>query len=300
MGNHGAANAAIMRSENSMKILVTGAAGMLGSKMMAVVGVDHEVSGTDLVETEGISRSDITDAGDILALVQELQPEVIIHCAAYTAVDDCEKFPELAHAVNGQGTRNVATAAEAIGAEVFYISTDYVFDGDKEDAYIEEDPPNPTSVYGSSKLEGEIAIQEVCSKWYIGRTQWLYGEGGANFAETMIRLGSERDVLKVVDDQWGAPTYTKDLASEVKTILEAKAYGLYHLSNEGKTTWYGFARAVLELAGIQVSIQPCTTEDFPRPAKRPRNSVMWNRSLKKSVGNVMRDWKDGLREYMKR
>jgi dTDP-4-dehydrorhamnose reductase len=281
-----------------MKILVTGAAGMLGSKMITEVGVNHEVFGTDIVESEGILLSDITDAKNILALVQELTPDVVIHCAAYTAVDDCENFPDLAHAVNGQGTRNVATAAEAVGAEVFYISTDYVFDGEKESAYVEDDSTNPTSVYGKSKLEGESAIQEVCSKWYIGRTQWLYGEGGSNFAETMIRLGRERDSLKVVDDQWGSPTYTTDLARAVTAILEVKAYGIYHLSNQGKTTWYGFAKAVLEHAGVEVEIQPCTTEEFLRPAKRPRNSVLRNRHLETSIGDIMRSWEEGLTEYM--
>ena len=283
-----------------MRVLVTGAAGMLGSKMITIVGVDHEVFGTDIVESEGILLSDITDANNILALVQNLTPDVVIHCAAYTAVDDCEKFPNLAHAVNGQGTRNVALAAESVGAEVFYISTDYVFDGEKEGAYVEDDPTNPTSVYGRSKLEGESAIREVCSKWYIGRTQWLYGEGGANFAETMIRLGKERDSLKVVDDQHGAPTYTKDLACEVKAILEAKAYGLYHLSNEGKTTWYGFAREVLDHANDEVDLQPCTSEEFPRPAKRPKNSVLQNNSLDKMLGNSMRSWQIALEDYMTR
>ncbi len=289
-----------LRSKGIMKLLVTGATGMLGSKMMDILGASHEVYGTSPQKSEGVFPADITHPEEIFALVQELQPDAIVHCAAYTAVDACEEFPELAHAVNGQGTRNVALAAESVGAEVFYISTDYVFDGEKEGPYVEDDSTNPTSVYGKSKLEGERAIQEVCSKWYIGRTQWLYGEGGTNFAQTIIRLGRERESLKVVDDQHGSPTYTKDLAYEVKSILEAKAYGLYHLSNEGKTTWYGFAREILDHANVQVDLQPCTSEEFPRPAKRPKNSVLQNKSLDKMLGNSMRRWQIALEDYVTR
>ena len=283
-----------------MKLLVTGATGMLGSKMMDILGASHEGYGTSPQKSEGVFPAEITHPKEIFALVQELQPDAIVHCAAYTAVDACEEFPELAHAVNGQGTRNVALAAESVGAEVFYISTDYVFDGEKEGPYVEDDSTNPTSVYGKSKLEGERAVQEVCSKWYIGRTQWLYGEGGTNFAQTIIRLGRERESLKVVDDQHGSPTYTKDLAYEVKSILEAKAYGLYHLSNEGKTTWYGFAREILDHANVQVDLQPCTSEEFPRTAKRPKNSVLQNKSLDKMLGNSMRSWQLALEDYVTR
>lgn len=281
-----------------MRILVTGAAGMLGSKMMSVLGDHHEVAGTDVRASTGIVECDITRAAEVERLLADQRPDVVIHCAAWTAVDDCESDPETAFRVNSTGTRHLAIACEAAGAAIFYISTDYVFDGEKAEPYLEHDPTGPATVYGRSKLAGERAVRDFCSRWTIGRIQWLYGEGGPNFVETMLRLAEERPTLTVVDDQRGSPTYTGDVARQAELLVEARAFGLYHMSNRGDTTWYGFARAVFDRAGKNVEVVPCTTEEFPRPAPRPKNSVMRNLELELTIGDSMRPWEEALEEYM--
>ena len=278
-----------------MKILVTGAAGMLGSKLMEVLAEDHEVSGRDL------DTIDIRRLEDVRSVLDVDRPEVVVNAAAFTAVDACESEIETAFASNALGVRNLAIATRERDAAIFHVSTDYVFDGEKPLPYDEFDTPNPRSIYGKSKLAGEQEIREHAGAWYIGRVQWLYGEGGANFADTILRLSREKPFLRVVDDQHGCPTYTGDAAVQIKLMLEARAYGLHHMSANGETTWYGFTRALLDREGRDgYHLQPVATDQFPRPAPRPRNSVLRNLALELGIGDSMPPWEDGVNRYMQR
>ena len=216
-------------------------------------------------------------------------------------MDACEENVELAYAVNGKGPGNIAIAAEDVGAHLIHISTDYVFDGKSERPYVEDDPTGPLSVYGLSKLEGEQAVMEHSTRWSILRTQWLFGEHGPNFAETMIKLAGKNPTLRVVNDQYGSPTYTGDLACQIARILEHGARGVFHASCGGEATWFEFARAVLDRAGFQsTEVLPVTTEEFPRPATRPSRAILQNLALERSIGDSMRHWKIALDEYMER
>lgn len=263
------------------KVLVTGANGMLGQDLCPIL----EDEGYDVIETD-INNLDITNKEQVNKYITEEKPDIIIHAAAYTNVDKAEEELEKARLINVTGTENIAKAAESIGAKLIYISTDYVFDGKKNEPYMPDDIPNPLNNYGLTKLEGEIAVKKYCSKYYITRTSWLYGIHGKNFVETMLSL-KDNPNLKVVDDQIGCPTWTVELANGIVEILEDKEpYGIYHVCGGGSTTWYGFASEVISNA------RPCTTEEFPRPAKRPKYSVMNNQGR-------CRDWKSALRDYMK-
>lgn len=284
-----------------MKILVLGASGMLGKKMMSVLGEGHSVIGASRRSDAASVIADITRLDDLRSLVRRVMPQVIVNCAAYTAVDDCETHADQAFMVNAIGAKNVAIAALETNCDVFHFSSDYVFDGKKEGGYTEYDAPAPMSVYGGSKLAGEIAVRETAARWYVARIQWLYGEGGKNFADSMLRLSDERPSLSVVDDQFGAPTYTGDVARQTKALIEARAYGLYHMSAGGTTTWYRFAREVLDRAGRQAyPIKAITTAEYPTPAHRPAWSKLRNMNLELTVGDAMRPWTEGLDEFMQR
>ena len=268
-----------------MKILVTGANGMLGQDLCPIL----EDNDFDVIETD-INNMDITDIKSVEAVLSENKPDIVIHCAAYTNVDKAEEDKEAAFKINAEGTENIAKICKKLDITLIYISTDYVFDGTKKDKYIPSDNTNPINVYGESKLAGEKAVQK-CEKYYITRTSWLYGHHGKNFVETMISL-NDKPELKVVDDQIGCPTWTVELANGiVKLISDNAPYGIYQICGSGHTSWYGFAKKIFELANINVNLKPCTTDEYPRPAKRPKNSIMDN-------GRMCRKWETALKDYI--
>jgi dTDP-4-dehydrorhamnose reductase len=286
-----------------VKILVTGATGMLGQKLVEV----FRAAGHDVVATarRGVSDDvlslDITDVEQVARQLVEERPDVVVNAAAYTAVDRCEDEEDLAWEVNAGAPGMLASACLEIEARFVHISTDYVFDGESDRPYLESDPPAPRSAYGRTKLSGEVAVREAGGRWMIARVQWLYGEHGPNFAETMLRLASEHPRLRVVDDQFGSPTYTGDVARQLLDMIEADARGVFHVTNEGEVSWCGFARAVLERAGLgDHPVDAISTEEFPRPAPRPRYSVLANGRLDESGRNLMRPWPEALDEYMLR
>ncbi len=269
-----------------MKVLVTGANGMLGSDLCPML----EDSGYEVTETT-IDELDITNKNEVNEVIDDVKPDYVIHCAAYTNVDKAEEEFEIADKINSVGTRNVAEACKRNNSVLLYISTDYVFDGTKNTPYLPNDKTNPINTYGLTKLNGEKAVQEVCEKFYILRTSWLYGHHGKNFVETMISLAQKEEV-KVVDDQIGCPTWTVDLSDAIISLIDEDAeYGIYHACGGGKTSWYGFAKEIYNKMNLDVNIKPCTTKEFPRPAKRPQYSVMDNKG-------VLRDWKLALSDYI--
>ena len=269
-----------------MKILVTGAKGMLGQDLCPTL----QDEGYDVIETD-ILNLDITNYKQVKSVFEEESPDIIIHCAAYTNVDKAQEDTEGARLINAEGTKNIAQAAASIDATVVYISTDYVFDGRKNTPYEPQDTPNPQNVYGETKLEGEKMVQKYCTKFYIARTSWLYGIHGKNFVETMISLSETNSELKVVDDQTGCPTWTIELSDGIVKLLKGAPYGIYHICGSGKTSWYGFAKEIFNLSGIDVNLIPCTTAEFPRKAKRPEYSVMNN-------NKICRNWKEALEDYI--
>ncbi|SYX86445.1 dTDP-4-dehydrorhamnose reductase [Paenibacillus alvei] len=276
-----------------MKILVTGANGQLGADVVRLFSQEgYEVFGLER------SQLDITDDMMCNKVIGNLQPKVIIHCAAYTAVDNAETDQDNAYSVNAIGTRNIAVAAECVGAKVCYISTDYVFDGTSYRPYVEYDNTNPLTVYGKSKRAGEQLVQSLCSRWFIVRTSWVYGIDGNNFVKTMLKLGKERESLQVVNDQWGSPTYTCDLAAFLEKLVITEKYGVYHASNTGTCSWYEFAKAIFEVAQMPVKVEPCTTEQFPRPALRPRYSVMEPMAIRVNGFPSIRHWKEALIDFI--
>ncbi|CAM4470925.1 dTDP-4-dehydrorhamnose reductase [Paenibacillus tarimensis] len=277
-----------------MKLLVTGANGQLGQELVKLPAAEG-------IEIVGYDREalDITDLDACRRVLAEQRPDVVIHCAAYTAVDQAEADPDGAFRVNGAGTRNMAVAAEEIKAKLVYISTDYVFDGTGTSPYNEYDNTNPMTVYGKSKLAGERLAQTLCSRYFIVRTSWVYGKYGNNFVKTMLKLGPEKQQLKVVHDQVGSPTYTRDLAELLVELAATDYYGIYHASNSGVCSWYEFAKAIFEESKLDVAVEPCTTSEFPRPAPRPAYSVMDASSLRANGLQPLRDWRDALKDYLK-
>jgi dTDP-4-dehydrorhamnose reductase len=252
---------------------------MLGQDIVRVAGSDA------VAHTR--AELDVTDAA---AVRDALAGATVINCAAYTDVDGAESDPEAAHAVNEHGARNVAEAA----ARVIYVSTDYVFDGSKAGPYVELDPVNPLSAYGRSKLAGERATLTASPHSVIARTSWLFGAGGRNFVETMLRLGEERDELRVVDDQVGCPTFTGHLAEALLELTVGGWHGFVHVAGGGSCSWFEFAREILSRAGLDCDVQPCTTEEFPRPAPRPSNSVLES----ERGAPKLPAWQDGLDAYL--
>ncbi|WP_339832946.1 dTDP-4-dehydrorhamnose reductase [Paenibacillus sp. FSL R7-0272] len=283
-----------------MKVLVTGASGQLGRDVVLLL----EKEGHDILACDR-EQMDITNQAQCNEVISSYHPEVIIHCAAYTAVDAAETDTDGAYKVNAVGTRNVAVAAEKVGAKLIYISTDYVFDGQSTTPYQEYDNTNPQSVYGKSKRAGEWLVQSLCSKWFVVRTSWVYGLHGNNFVKTMLKLGQEKPKLQVVHDQKGSPTYTVDLALFLIELMGTEMYGIYHASNCGDCTWYEFTQAIFKEAqtvvgvSIQAELEPCTTEQFPRPAPRPVNSVMDHLSIRTNGLTDLRPWREGLRDFIR-
>lgn len=268
------------------KVLVTGANGMLGQDLCPML----EDCGYEVIETD-IDNLDITNEIQTMRVISDVKPDFVIHCAAYTNVDKAEEDLEIATKINVTGTENVAKACNANGTTMIYISTDYVFDGKSSKPYEVDDETNPINNYGITKHQGENAVQKYCQKYYIARTSWLYGHHGKNFVETMITL-AEKEELKVVDDQVGCPTWTVDLSEAIISLIEDNAdYGIYHLCGGGNTSWYGFAKQIFEYSKLNVNLKPCTSKEFPRPAKRPTYSIMNNEGY-------LRDWKFALQEYI--
>ena len=279
-----------------MKILITGGKGMLGRTLQRELA-GHEIIVADLPEW------DITDDTGFVAKVCEAKPELIVHCAAMTKVDDCETNRDLAFRLNEDGSRNVALAAKACGARLFAISTDYVFSGEPPRepwAWSETDIPRPRTVYGASKFAGEQMIQMLLPEAVIIRIAWLYGAGGPSFVHTMAKLGAQEGApLKVVNDQRGNPTSTKTVADVVKFLMtKSDVSGIVHGTCEDQCTWYDLTVELFRLLGLKREVVPCTTEEFPRPAPRPHNSA-----LKKSVLNLLGyrtpKWQDALTEFVK-
>ncbi len=269
------------------KVLVTGANGMLGQDLCPIL----QEFGYEVIKTD-IDTMDITDLNSVKNKIMEEKPDFIIHCAAYTNVDKAEDDLENAILINKIGTENVAKVCEEINATLVYVSTDYVFDGEKTCGYKPDDKTNPLNNYGLTKLQGEQAVQKYCKKYYIVRTSWLYGIHGKNFVETMISL-AEKNEIKVVKNQIGCPTWTVDLSKGIIKLLQENAeYGIYHICGSGSTSWYGFAKKIFELANLKVNLIPCTTDEFLRPAKRPKCSIMYN-------NDICRNWELALKDYMK-
>jgi dTDP-4-dehydrorhamnose reductase len=281
-----------------MKLLIIGCNGMLGQDMLrAARSAGHSVSGIDFPDI------DITKPESVRSCVTAARPHVIVNCAAWTAVDACETDCDRAFAVNATGAGLLARAAEGCGAIFVHFSTDYVFDGAKSTPYIESDPVNPVSVYGRSKLEGELLVQKNCTRSFIFRIAWLYGAGGANFVKTIRELAKKNAdahaFLRVVNDQIGSPTYTADVCRQTFGMLDTGHFGLYHSTSEGQCSWFDFATEIVRALHVKVELVPCSTAEFPRPAPRPRYSVLENSRLKKLGLNLMPHWKDGFAAFLR-
>ncbi|MCI5664097.1 MAG: dTDP-4-dehydrorhamnose reductase [Mediterranea sp.] len=281
-----------------MKILVTGANGQLGNEMRALAaeGSSHTYLFTDVQEL------DICDEQAVCSFVRENAVEVIVNCAAYTAVDKAEDNPELCDRLNHLAPGYLAAAAEACGAALVQVSTDYVFDGTGHLPYTEEMTPCPNSVYGRTKLAGEEEAMRCCSRTMIVRTAWLYSTFGNNFVKTMLRLGRERDHLGVVFDQIGTPTYARDLARAIQTAInQGVVPGIYHFSNEGVCSWYDFTVAIHRLAGISTChVSPLHTDEYPAKAPRPAYSVLDKTKIKRTYGIVIPHWEESLQECVEK
>lgn len=273
------------------RILVTGSNGMLGRVLIPYLQQrGHEVVGVDL------DTCDITKHRDVQRTVHANNPQLVIHAAAYTAVDQAESDETNAFRVNAYGTENVALACAEQDVPMLYISTDYVFDGGASRPYQPLDQTRPVSVYGKSKLAGEVAVRNHLKKFYIVRTSWLYGPRGKNFVETILNLAKERKQLKVVADQTGSPTSTKTLSGYIADLIESGRFGTYHATDGGVTTWCEFAREITK--GLDVEVIPCETKDFPRPAPRPHYSVLDKTSLEQTIGHEVVPWQKALEDYM--
>lgn len=282
-----------------MKILVTGSNGLLGYDIVRqLLQLGHDVISC------GRKEMDIEVFDECSKVIEQHLPEIIIHCAAYTAVDNAESHIDQAYQINTVGTMNIAICAKKIKAILVYISTDYVFDGEKQEPYHEFDKPNPVSIYGKTKRAGELIVENLTKSFFIVRTSWVYGLHGNNFVNTMLRLGQEQTNLKVVNDQTGSPTFTCDLAEFISKLIETNNFGIYHASNTGSCTWYQFALAIFEEAyqlGIEIKpyVQPCATTDFLRPALRPKNSRLEHLAILKNGFNEFRPWREALVDFLR-
>jgi dTDP-4-dehydrorhamnose reductase len=276
-----------------MKVVVTGAAGQLGKDvLLELERKNHQAFGADR------QQLDITIEEEVIAYISEIKPDVILNCAAYTNVDAAEENEEDAYRINAIGTENLAKAAKQIGAKLLHVSTDYVFDGTATKPYEVDEPTKPLGAYGRTKLAGEQLLQKHLDEFFIVRTAWVYGVYGNNFVKTMIRLGKERGEVGVVHDQVGSPTYTVDLAMFMVELMESDKYGIYHATNSGVCSWYEFAVEIFKQAGMDVQVKPLTSEQFPRPAARPKYSVLSKKMIEKQGLTPLRDWKEALAAYL--
>lgn len=272
-----------------MRVLLTGANGQLGRELAEVLPArGHEVVPLTRAEL------DVADYGAVEGAISGHRPGLVINAAAFTDVDGCETQPETAHAVNALGPRNLAQACERAGCELLHVSTNYVFDGGSDRPYETSDAPSPISAYGRTKLAGEEYVRHLTSRWYVVRTAGVYGEGH-NFVRTMLRVGRERDSLRVKDDEYVSPTYALDLAEAVAEIAGAGLYGTYHVTSAGSCSWYEFAREIFTLYGVEVEVVPVPSSEYPLPAQRPANGVLSNLGAP-----ALRHWREALAAYRER
>jgi dTDP-4-dehydrorhamnose reductase len=276
-----------------MKILVTGSGGQLGQALAEVISNE----GLSLISHK---QMDVADRSQVEEIISNLCPDIVIHAAAYTDVDGCQLSPEKAFKVNSIGTKNLAIACQTTNSVLAYISTDFVFDGNKGSPYNEFDRPNPISIYGQSKLAGEWYTSHLLNKFYVIRTAWVYSHAGKNFLSTILRLAEEKKELKVVNDQIGSPTYALDLAKSIYALVKSQSYGLYHVTNSGCCSWYEFACQILSLAKKSIPVEPIASLELHQPAPRPAYSVLDNLCLKLNGFKILRPWPEALQECLRR
>ena len=280
-----------------MRVLVTGAKGQLGTDVMAELKSNN-------IEAVGIGREelDIVDAKACEEFFDKANAEkridAVIHCAAYTAVDKAEDEQELSYNINALGTKNIATACKKFDMKLMYISTDYVFNGQGERPWEPDDERQPLNVYGKTKYEGELFVEEIAKKYFIVRIAWVFGIAGNNFIKTMLKLAKERDSLTVVDDQIGSPTYTADLSKLLVSMIQTDNYGRYHATNEGYCSWYEFAKEIFKVAGVTINVAPVDSSAYPAKAKRPANSRMEKKKLDEMGFKRLPSWQDATRRYI--
>lgn len=276
-----------------MKVFVTGVKGQLGFDVMNELKKrGHEAIGVDIEEM------DITDEGSVNRVIKAAAPDAVIHCAAYTDVDAAEDNEELCRKVNATGTRYIAKVCRELDIKMMYISTDYVFNGQGTRPWEPDDKREPLNVYGQTKYEGELAIEETLEKYFTVRIAWVFGVNGKNFIKTMLNLGKTRDKLTVVADQIGSPTYTYDLARLLVDMIETEKYGRYHATNEGLCSWYEFACEIFKQAGMNVTVEPVSSDQFPVKAKRPMNSRISKDKLDENGFVRLPSWQDALARYL--
>ncbi|MEN3186576.1 MAG: dTDP-4-dehydrorhamnose reductase [Atribacterota bacterium] len=275
-----------------MKIVIVGSGGQLGNEFQKFL------KGQENVYAFSRQELDVTDAEEVFATLHSIEPDVVVNCAAYTRVDQAEREKDLCHRINVLGARNVAWAAYRIRAKVVYFSTDYVFDGEHAIPYTELDEPCPLSVYGWSKLWGEYFTRSCNPNHLVVRTSWLYGEMGHNFVKTVVRLAREKGKLKVVDDQHGVPTWTKDLVQQTFELLVRDRVGLYHCASLGQTSWFHVSQIIIQVLGLSAEVFPISTEEYGALARRPKYSVLSNYFLELEGLNHMRFWEEALREFL--
>ena len=278
-----------------MKVLVTGVKGQLGYDVMnELARRGYEGVGVDVAEM------DITDSAAVEKVMTEVQPDKVVHCAAWTAVDAAEDNQEVCHKVNVDGTANIAKMCGKLDIPMVYISTDYVFDGQGTRPWEPDDERHPLNVYGQTKYEGELAVEELVEKFFTVRIAWVFGVNGKNFIKTMLRIGKERGAASVVDDQIGSPTYTYDLARLLVDMIQTDKYGRYHATNEGLCSWYEFACEIFRAAGMDVKVTPVHSDEYPAAkAKRPMNSRMSKEKLTENGFERLPEWKDAVARYLK-
>lgn len=278
-----------------MKVLVTGVKGQLGYDVVnELTARGHEAIGVD------VQDMDITDAEAVDRVIKAAAPDAVIHCAAYTAVDAAEDNEEICRRVNAGGTQNIANVCKELDIKMIYISTDYVFNGEGERPWEPDDRREPVSVYGQTKYEGELAVQNTLEKYFIVRIAWVFGINGKNFVKTMLKLAETHDTLRVVDDQFGSPTYTFDLSKLLVDMIETEKYGVYHATNEGICSWYEFACAIFKEAGLgdKITVNPVSTEEYGAKASRPANSRMSKEKLTQNGFKKLPPWQDALKRYV--
>ena len=276
-----------------MKILVTGVKGQLGYDVVKVLeSRGHQPVGVDREEIDLMNNNMIQN------FITNLKPEAIIHCAAYTAVDQAEEEVEICYQINAEAVKVIAECAKTLDIPMIYISTDYVFDGTKASEYVETDIPNPINVYGASKLKGEQYVHQLLEKFYIVRISWVFGINGNNFIKTMQRLGNEQDQLNIIHDQVGSPTYTAHLAPLLVDMIETDQYGIYHATNEGYCSWYEFAAEIFKQSQLDVTLHPITTDQYKTKAKRPLNSKMSKQKLSDYGFHRLPTWQEALKNYL--
>jgi dTDP-4-dehydrorhamnose reductase len=283
------------------RILVVGAKGMLGRDLVKVLYSTFRTnkhSNWEVLEWD-IDEIDIREEKRTVTKIESFRPEIVINVAGYTDVDGCESNEEKAFAVNAEGMKHVALGALRCRAKVVYLSTDYIFDGKKREPYLEDDPPNPLSVYGRSKWKGEQYVRELVEDALIVRTQWLYGRNGNNFVTSILRQVREKKVLSIVNDQIGSPTYTVDLSEAISVLLQYDARGVFHVANSDLCTWYTFGQAILKLSGMErVKVIPISSKELGRPAVRPPYSVLHCQKLKQVTGMILRPWSEALKDFL--